>query len=123
MLNVQKRLAKGHTVHSMMFIKNPIREKALNQSTGQVCTMFSYMCTRKQNCFCYSLTQTVIPKSVFRSLVSDGFVFRCGTDGFCFCHTAKKTLRVYGALVHIAPLSVCVCVFSRLYKTLCDMII
>lgn len=71
-----------------------------------------------------------LPKSVFRSLVSDCFVFLCGT-AFCFYHTAKKTLRVYGALVHIAPLFVCLAVskdacwrlfviISRLYDLQCN---
>lgn len=121
-------------IQSMVFIKNWIREKKLSQSTGQFglhengpqqinllhCFIFVHA---QQNCFCYSLTKPS-PKSVFRSLVSDCFVSRCGTDAFCLYHTAKKTLRVYGALVHIAPLCVCLAVSKdACTRLLFDMII
>lgn len=106
-------------IQSMMFIqkkkKNSEKRNQPNQQVSLVsmrtCHNISIYCIvsytyTQQNC--YSLPYHY-PKSVFRSLVSDCFVFPCGT-AFCLYHTAKKTLRVYGALVHIAPLFVCLAV-------------
>lgn len=106
-------------IQSMMFIKKkknretqPIHRSGLHgnvlqQINLQHCSVYTIYA--KQNCFCYGLPYHY-QSSVFRSLVSNCFVFPCGTDAFCLYYTAKKTLRVYGALVHIAPLFVCLAV-------------
>ncbi len=82
---------------------SPCERAATNQFTA----LFRIY-NRRNKTVSVTVYHTITKIAYSDQLVSDCFVFPRGTDAFCLYHTAKKTLRVYGALVHIAPLFVCV---------------